>query len=102
MLLQNDLAQDGWDYLLPEVMDAFRATPHSRADETPNYLMLRRECTLSDQLIDRTHSVQPTSSPSYALALKENLDSAFGLLGNCEMLPRQLDEYADGHLSSRS
>jgi transposase InsO family protein len=34
-----------WDNKLPFVMMAYRSTPHSTTDETPNKLMLGREVT---------------------------------------------------------
>ena len=44
MLLSHAREQDSWDCLLPQIMRAFRATPHSQTDETANLLMLGREC----------------------------------------------------------
>ena len=35
-----DRGQDEWDLLLPQLIRAFRGTPHSATGETPNFLML--------------------------------------------------------------
>lgn len=95
MSLQHSLAQDAWDSPLSQLLWAFRVTPHCRTEETPNYLMVGKECRMSDQLVNRTHSMHLTSRSGYVLELNENLDSAFGLR-NQQMLLWQLDEYADG------
>ena len=68
-------------------MRAFRATPHSRTDETANFLMLGRECRLPDQLVPGTHANQLTTRSTYALELKDRLESAHDLLRTQQMLP---------------
>lgn len=95
MLLQYAMEQDSWDYLLPHIMRAFRATPHTRTDETANYLMLGRECRLPDQLLEGTHSLQLTTRTRYALELKERLDSAHDLLRSHQSLPPRSAELED-------
>ena len=40
-----------WDQLVPQIMRAVRATPHSSTGETPNYLMLGRETRLPHDLL---------------------------------------------------
>ena len=42
--------QEEWDLLLPQIMRAFRGTPHSVTGETANFMMLGRELRLPDQL----------------------------------------------------
>ena len=42
--------QEKWDLLLPQIMRAFRSTPHSVTGETANFMMLGRELRLPDQL----------------------------------------------------
>ena len=42
--------QDKWDLLLPQLMRAYRGTPHSTMGETANLMMLGRELRLPDQL----------------------------------------------------
>jgi hypothetical protein len=48
LLNQN---QREWDLLLPQIMRAFRGTPHTTTGETPNLMMLGRELRLPDQLL---------------------------------------------------
>jgi len=36
-------SQEEWDTVLPQVMRAYRSTPHTSTGETPNPLMLSRE-----------------------------------------------------------
>ena len=48
LLLDRD--QKDWDLLLPQIMRAFRGTPHTATGETANYMMLGREARLLDQL----------------------------------------------------
>jgi len=40
LLLGRD--QEEWDLVLPQVMRAYRSTPHTSTDETPNLLLLSR------------------------------------------------------------
>ena len=42
--------QEEWDLLLPQIMRAFRGTPHSVTGETANLMMMGRELRLPDQL----------------------------------------------------
>lgn len=39
-----------WDVLLPQLLQAYRGTPHTATGETANMLMLGRELRLPDQL----------------------------------------------------
>ena len=48
LLLRRE--QEEWDSLLPQLMRAFKGTPHSTTRETPNFLMLELELRLPDQL----------------------------------------------------
>ncbi|XP_067945573.1 uncharacterized protein [Watersipora subatra] len=49
--------QKEWDLLLPQLVRAYRGTPHFATEELANMLMLRRELRLPDQL--ESH-LQPT------------------------------------------
>jgi len=42
--------QEEWDTVLPQVMQAYRSTPHTSTGETTNLLMLGRETTGSNHL----------------------------------------------------
>ena len=48
MLLHR--SQEDWDLFLPQIMRAYRATPHSITGLTANLLLLGREVRLPDQL----------------------------------------------------
>ena len=95
MLLSYAQAQDSWDTLLPQLMRAFRATPHSVTEETANYLMLGRECRLPDQLAYGTHSIELSDRARFALELKERLESAYDLLREQQVLPLRSAESED-------
>ena len=46
-----DCGQDEWDSFLPQLMRAFRGTPHSTTGETANFMMFGRELRLPDSLV---------------------------------------------------
>ena len=75
LLFSEGMDQDNWDSLLPQIMRAFRAVPHSRTEETPNYLMFGRECRLPDQLVPGSHYMPFSTHSNYALKLATRLDS---------------------------
>jgi len=52
--------QEEWDVVLPQIMRAYRSTPHSTTQETPNILMLGREARVSEHL---TYHVPAPESP---------------------------------------
>lgn len=80
MLFDLNGTQEDWDALLPQLLRAFRATPHSKTGETANFLMLGRECRLPDQLVHGSHSIQLDTSARYAIELKDRLELAHELL----------------------
>jgi len=43
-------SQEEWDLVLPQIMRAYRSTPHSSTLETPNFLMLRRETRVPEHV----------------------------------------------------
>ena len=59
--------QEEWDLLLPQIMRAFRGTPHSVTGETANMLMLGRELRLPD-LVDCNPSEAKTLNPVLPVA----------------------------------
>ncbi|XP_067942793.1 uncharacterized protein [Watersipora subatra] len=95
LLLSQMEAQENWDIVLPQVMRAFRATPHTATEETANYLMLGRECRLLDQLIGGTHDVDETTRSEYASQMQDQLDTAYQLIRTQQMLPPRLPEQED-------
>ena len=62
-----------WDLLLPQVMRAIRATPHTTTGETPNYLMLGRETRLPGTLTSNDNP-DVFSPGEYADQLQKRLD----------------------------
>ena len=86
MLLSSGQEQNNWDCLLPQIMRALRATPHSKTEETSNFLMFGRECRLPDQLIGGTYSCELNTRLEYAQRLKERLESAHDLLRSQQSL----------------
>ena len=87
LLYSHAQDQESWDVLLPQIMRSFRATPHSKTEETANFLMFGRECRLPDQLIDGTHSVEETNRTDYGLQLRDQLESAYKLLRLQQITP---------------
>ena len=66
--------QSEWDLLLPQIMRAFRGTPHSATGETANFIMLGREARLPDQLVQ---PLPPTETlVQYAVNLDKRLRQA--------------------------
>jgi hypothetical protein len=96
LLLSYSHEQDDWDRLLPQLMRSFRAIPHSKTDETANFLMLGRECRLPDQLVHGTHSYQLSTRAGYAQDLAERLQTAYDLLRSQQMLPSRSADCDDG------
>lgn len=95
VLLAYAQEQDSWDSLLPQIMRSFRATPHSKTEETANYLMLGRECRLPDQLIHGSHSVQQETRTTYASEMKDRLDAAYEMVRSQQRLPVRSDDGED-------
>jgi len=52
--------QEEWDVVLPQIIRAYRSTPHSATQETPNFLMLGRETRVPEHL---TYHVPAPESP---------------------------------------
>ena len=72
--------QDEWDSFLPQLMRAFRGTPHSATGKTANFMMFGRELRLSDSLIYDTLSQEGTSVQEYAANLQEQMEAAREIL----------------------
>jgi len=71
--------QEEWDTVLPQVMRAYRSTPHTSTGETPNLLMLGRETQVPDHL---TYHVpeQDSSVHEYASELVEQMKVAHEIM----------------------
>ena len=71
MLLRR--SQKDWGLLLPQIMRAYRATPHSTTGLTANQLLLGREVRLPDQLY---HPTPLPPAPSRAAFIRDTSPSA--------------------------
>ena len=71
--------EEDWDILLPHVMRALRATPHSFTKETPNFMMMGREVRLPDQL---THpsAYKSKTSIEHSTQLQEVMENTHGII----------------------
>jgi len=71
--------QEELDVVLPQVMRAYRSTPHTTTGETPNLLMLGRETRVPDHLT--YHIPEPDYSiHEYASELVEKMKVAHEIL----------------------
>ena len=87
-----DHGQEEWDLLLPQVMRAFRGTPHSVIGETSNYLMLGRELRLPDQLHHHPPQEELDSTNDYVIGLDQRLRTAHAVLRQQQLEIRDGDQ----------
>jgi hypothetical protein len=90
-LLLNS-GQEEWDLLLPQLMRAFRGTPHSTTGETANDLMLGRELRLPDQLQFYPPPTDFLPQHKFAQATQERLAETHDLLRSQQTEIRQEDQ----------
>ena len=83
--------QEEWDLLLPQIMRAFRGTPHSATKETANMLMFGRELRLPDQLQCQVPLEAGQATHEYVLKVKERLEEAYEVLRDQQQDIRQED-----------
>ena len=84
--------QEEWDLLLPQIMRAFRGTPHSVTGETANLMMLGRELRLPDQLQLQPPPAEITPQHEYCKELVERLGVAHEVLREQQRAVRQEDQ----------
>ena len=89
MLLNR--GQEDWDLVLPQIMRAFRGTPHTTTGETPNMMMLGREVRLPDQLLYAAPPTELTTRHQYVLEMKARLQSVHSELQEKQIKVRQED-----------
>ena len=65
--------RDEWDTILPQIMRAFRGTPHSTTNETTNYPMLGRELRLPDQLLSLFSPYKERTQNVYVIKIQKRL-----------------------------
>ncbi|XP_067951908.1 uncharacterized protein [Watersipora subatra] len=68
--------QEDWDFLLPQIMRGFRASPYSATGETANYIMFGRKTRLPDQIVYGVTDNENVTTRQYALELLEQLQEA--------------------------
>ena len=81
-----------WDSLLPQLMRAFRGTPHTTTGQTANYMMLGRELRLPDQLVGHPPFEQFETTSEYVLEMQERLTAAHNLLRDKQTEIRHEDQ----------
>ena len=84
--------QDEWDQLLPQIMRAFRGTPHSATGETANMMMLGRELRLPDQLQFHPPPAEVEPQQEYSLRMAERLSAVHEMLREQQKEIRQEDQ----------
>ena len=87
-----DRGQEDWDLVLPQILRAFRGTPHTATGETPNLMMLGRELRLPDQLLYASPPSEATTRHQYVLDVRERLEAAHSMLQEKQVRVRQEDE----------
>ena len=80
LLLNQCAHEDDWDVLLPQIMRAIRATPHTATKETPNYMLLGRELRLPDSLVYLIPPDKPKLVQQYVVDMEERLRTAHDAL----------------------
>ena len=98
-----DKGQEEWDLLLPQLMRAFRGTPHSTTGETPNLMMLGRELRLPDQLQYLSPPQESSNRHQFVQDIRARLEEAHTLLQEQQVRVKQEDDdepplYAVGDL----
>jgi hypothetical protein len=80
LLLNQCAHEDDWDMLLPQIMRAIRATPHTATKETPNYMLLGRQLRLPDSLIYPVPPDKPKPVQKYVMDMEDRLRAAHDAL----------------------
>ena len=82
--------QEEWDLLLPQIMRAFRGTPHYVTGETANLMMLGRESLLPDQLqLHLAPALEVSPQNEYCQELLGRLEMAHTALREQQRVVRQ-------------
>ena len=86
-----ELGHENWDLVIPQVLRAFRAAPHSTTHETANSMMLGRELRIPDDLVYEITPSQPVPRNTYVLKAQEHLREAHDYLRKQELAVRLED-----------
>jgi len=75
-------SQRDWDQRLPQVMAAYRASPHSSTGYSPNRLFLGRETRMPLDLVmgmPTEDDGEPRSTYVYVQKMKENAETSYAI-----------------------
>ena len=84
--------QDEWDTLLPQILRAYRGTPHTTTGETANMLMLGRELRLPDQLQHQPPPEESRPQNEFVIEMRDRLEQAHEALRQQQLEIRQDDQ----------
>ena len=84
--------QDEWDVLLPQLLRAYRGTPHTATGETANMLVLGRKLRLPDQLWHHSPLNESSPQPKFVIEMKERLEQAHEALRQEQLKVQQDDQ----------
>ena len=84
--------QGEWDILLPQLLRAYRGTPHTTTGETANMMMLGRELRLPDQLQQQPPPEEASPRHEFVIEMKDRLEQAHEALRQLQIKTRQDDQ----------
>ena len=84
--------QDEWDLILPQIMRAFRGTPHTTTGEAANLMMLGRELRLPDQIQFSPLDKQHQSTQEFVQEVQKRLSQVHDMLREEQCTNRQEDQ----------
>ena len=74
LVLLLDRGQEDWDLVLPQLLRAFRGTPHAGTGGTANLLMLGQELRLPDLLTSNPPPIEHQAHHEYTQELVQWLE----------------------------
>ena len=78
--------------LLPQLLRAYRGTPHTATGETANMMMLGREIRLRDQLQHHPPPEKSSLRHEFVVEMKDRLEQAHETLRQQQLKVRQDDQ----------
>ena len=81
--------QGEWDILLPQLLRAYRGTPHTTTGETANMMMLGRELRLPDQLQQQPPPEEASPRHEFVIEMKDRLEQAHEALRQLQIKTRR-------------
>lgn len=86
-----DIGHENWDLVIPQILRAFRAAPHSLTQETANSLMLGRELPLPDDSVYEKTPSKPAPRNIYVQQTKDHPREAHDFIRKRELDIRMED-----------